>query len=176
MNKIIFVLILAVVLAAAGCSKSSEESPNAAANNVVSPEVQPDGTTMMIAEGQNGLKSEVKTFPTGIIIQVTRVSKPDGTRTATVRLRNGYSTDLQDRADIDRAIEMTSDELVAAVKKVPGAAEYATAAPTPTSNAAPESKPEVKKDEKPAPTKVLNEGSPSSPTDKSKPKPSPKKP
>ena len=154
-----------------GCGgKPSTESANAAANNSVDPTVLADGTTLMVVESPSGIKSEVKTYPTGAVIQLTRVTRPDGRRDATVKMRNGYTVDLQDRDDIDRAIEMSSEGLVAAVKKIPGAAEYATApASTPTVTTPQETKPEVKKEEKPVPMKVINEGKPSKPTDKPKP-------
>ncbi len=181
MKRVILVFILAVAAGAFGCSeKPSAESANtnAAANNSVNPEIRADGSTLMVAEGNNGIKSEIKTFPTGAIIQVSRASWPDGRRVATVKMRNGYSVDLQDRADIDRAIEMSSDEVIAAVSKIPGAAEAAaaSAAPAPTVTKPQETKPEVKKGEKPVPVKVLNEGVPATPGDKTKPKPTKKRP
>jgi hypothetical protein len=172
MKTVILIFIIAVVGLAAGCSeKPSSESANTNAALSSSPEteVKPDGTTLMVNESKSGIKSEIKTFPEGALLQVVRVSWPDGRRVATIKMRNNYSVDLQDKNDIDRAIEMSGDELIAAVKKIPGAVEYATAPPTPTVTKPQETKAEVKKEEKPVPVKVINEGGPSKPTDKSKP-------
>ena len=175
MKRVMFVFIIAALTFAAACSDKSSVESEAAASKSAEPVMQPDGTTLMVAETDSGIKSELKTFPNGVLIQVARVTRPDGRRIATVKLRNGYTVDLQDLYDIDRAIEMSSDELVAAVKKIPGAAAYADAPPPPV-NTPEEPKPEVKKVEKPQPMKVLNEGKPSKPTDKTKPAISKKRP
>jgi hypothetical protein len=171
MKKVILIFILASLALAVGCSgKPEAETANAsaAASSAAEPEVQPDGTTLMVNESKNGIKSEIKMFPEGALLQVVRASWPDGRRVATVKMRNGYSVDLQDKTDIDRALEMSGDELVAAVNKIPGAAAYTAAPPAPPVTKAQETKPEVKKEEKPVPVKVINEGAPSKPTDKSK--------
>ncbi len=173
MKKVILIFILASLALAVGCNgKPEAESANAsaAASSAAEPVVQPDGTTLMVNESKSGIKSEIKMFPEGALLQVVRASWPDGRRVATVKMRNGYSVDLQDKTDIDRALEMSGDELVAAVNKIPGAAAYTAAppAPAPTVTKAQETKPEVRKEEKPVPAKVINEGAPSKPTDKSK--------
>jgi hypothetical protein len=172
MKKVILIFIITSLALAVGCSGKPEAesaSANAAASSAAEPEIQADGSILLVNESKSGIKSEIKTFPEGVLLQVVRASWPDGRRVATVKMRNGYSVDLQDRNDIERAIEMSGDELVTAVKKIPGAAEYATTPTAPTVTKPQEAKPEVKKGEKPVPAKVINEGEPSKPTDKSKP-------
>ena len=170
MKRIILAFIIASLAVAAGCSGKSSTGSEAAASSGVEPVVQADGSTLMVVETEVGIKSEVKTFPGGIFAQVSRTTRPDGRRNAAVKLRNGYAVELQDRNDIDRAIEMSNDELLAALKKIPGAAEYATAPPPPPAvTTPPETAPAVKKEEKPQPAKVLNEGTPSKAGNKTKP-------
>src|SRR5215208_4924344 len=110
MKKFILLFIIASLALAVGCSgKPEADSANAAAAASATPEteIKPDGTTLLVNESKSGIKSEIKTFPEGALLQVVRASWPDGRRVATVKMRNGYSVDLQDKNDIERAIEMS---------------------------------------------------------------------
>lgn len=126
MKTAIFILLIAIAIVAAGCAKEpAKDEASSTPNYTAQDTPQADGSTLSVTEA-NGVKSEVRTFPQGDVIQVSRATRPDGRRHATVKMRDGRSADLQDRSDIDRIIEMTSAEIAAAALKV-----LAASAPAP---------------------------------------------
>ncbi|MEW6125427.1 MAG: hypothetical protein AB1757_00065 [Acidobacteriota bacterium] len=169
MKRAIFIFMIAALITAAACAKKPGEE-TAPTYKSAEPEVRQDGSTMMVAESETGIKSEVKTFPASSdVAQVTRASWPDGRRSVTIVMRSGLTVDLRDQEDIDRALEMSAEELSAAVKKLGDGvgtmtAPVVAASPSATSQE-PEPKPEAKKAENPEPLKVHNEN-PAKPKDK----------
>ena len=82
---------------------------------------QSDGSTLTTTEA-NGIKSEVRFFPKGDVVQVSRASRPDGRRFVSVKFRDGRTADLRELADIDRAIEVSNEEIAAMALKALGVA------------------------------------------------------
>lgn len=129
MKTAILFLLLALTILAAGCAKQPNSGSGSSTPNYAATETPQTDGSIITASEENGIKSEVRFFPEGDIAQVSRVSRPDGRRYATVKFRDGRSTDLQEAADIERVMEASSAELAAAAAKHLPASETPVPAP-----------------------------------------------
>ena len=123
MKKAILFLSIALLLVFAGCAKDpGKEAANANASTygVPLPVDQEDGSTITTATAPNGLKSEVRHFPQGVLIQISRATWPDGKRAATVRFRDGRTVDLQDAADTEQVMTASGEAIAAIALKIMG--------------------------------------------------------
>jgi hypothetical protein len=124
MKKAILFLSIALMLVLAGCAKDPDKgaaNSNAALFEAPVPVDQADGSNITTTTAPNGIKSEVRSFPQGQLIQISRASWPDGRQAATVRFRDGRTVDLQDTADIEQVMTASSDTIVAIALKKMGA-------------------------------------------------------
>ena len=137
MKKAVLFFALLSLTMLAGCakdptkdnaSKTASSTPYATAQ----PTAQPDGSTVTVSESDNGIKSEVRFFPKGDVAQVSRASWPDGRRAVTVIFRDGNTVALQERADIDQAIEASNEAIAAIAKKALAGGVSAKTAPVTT--------------------------------------------
>lgn len=102
-------LSLALAVGASGCATDREGSVSATLESK-----QADGSTVAVSTAPDNTKTEVRTFETGEIARVTRVTRPDGTRTATVEYRDGRKVELEDESAIEQAMEATGDAIAEA--------------------------------------------------------------
>ena len=119
MKAACILVLLALTALAAGCGKESSKEADPATTNLPVETKQDDGSTLTVREAK-GLKTEVRMFADGEVRQVTRGSRPNGRRTASIVLQDGRTVDLRDPADIDRAIEASSAEVTAFARKALG--------------------------------------------------------
>jgi hypothetical protein len=133
MKKAILLVPIALMLGFAGCAKnpSRDANTNATAYQAAEPVTQEDGSSILTSTSPNGIKSEVRYFPTGEVIQVSRATWPEGRRVATVKLRDGHSVDLLDPADTDQVITASNETIAAIARKALGI----TSAPAKSANA-----------------------------------------
>jgi hypothetical protein len=123
MKHAILFLSIALVLVFAGCAKEPAKETagsNVAAYETPTPVDQADGSTITTATAPNGTKSEVRAFPQGILIQISRATWPDGRRVATVRFRDGRAVDLQNAADTEQVMTASSETIAAIALKTAG--------------------------------------------------------
>ena len=156
MKKAVLCFALASVSMLAGCAKDpsggyGSKSDSSAPYATAQPTAQADGSTLTVSETDNGIKSEVRYFQKGEVAQVSRATWPDGRRSATVILRDGSTVTLQDRADIDQAIEAPVETIVAAAKKVMAATGGAKTMPVASTEEVTKAQAEKKVDEKAKP-------------------------
>jgi hypothetical protein len=123
MKKAILFLSLALMLLFAGCAKEpGKETANSNAGYEVPVAVeQADGSNITTSIAPNGIKSEVRAFPQGPLIQISRATWPDGRRAATVRFRDGRTVDLQDAADTEQVMTASSETISSIALKIMGA-------------------------------------------------------
>ena len=76
-----------------------------------------DGSKVATTTAADGTRTEVRTFPSGDVSRVTRITPPGGKPKVIVDLRNGKRTEFEDQSDIDRAMEATGDAIAAAARK-----------------------------------------------------------
>jgi hypothetical protein len=141
MKKAILFLSIALMVCVAGCAKKPENetaNSNTASFQAPEPVDQGDGSNIMTTTAPNGIKSEVRTFLQGTLIQISRASWPDGRQAATVRFRDGRAVDLKEAADIEQAMTASSETMVAIAFKTAGVTNPQTVATN--SNAAPPEK------------------------------------
>lgn len=121
MKKAILFLSIALLLVFAGCAKEPGKeaaNSNTAIFEAPAPVDQADGSNITTNES-NGIKSEVRSFPQGVLIQISRASWPDGRQAASVRFRDGRTVDLQDAAEVEQVMTASSETIVAmALKKM----------------------------------------------------------
>jgi hypothetical protein len=122
MKKAILLFMIALLLGLAGCAKNPSQSANANATAYQSaePVTQQDGSTITTSVSPNGIKSEVRYFPTGEVVQVSRATWPEGRRIATVKFRDGRTVDLQDVADSDQVMTAANEAIATIALKVMG--------------------------------------------------------
>ena len=118
--------MIALGLATTGCSKSQTENPNQNANT--SQTVQSGDATITTTSPPTapGYKVEEKTFPTGEV--VTRVTRPNSKPEVFVQQKGNESrttVPITDPNQIERAMEMTVEEVREVIAKAPGAAQEA---------------------------------------------------
>jgi hypothetical protein len=123
MKKAILFFTLAGLAAFAGCAKnpSPEANANASHYEAAEPVTQADGSSILSSTSPSGIKSEVRYFPTGEVVQVSRASWPEGRRVATVKFRDGHSVDLTDPADNDQVMTASNEAIAAIARKAMGA-------------------------------------------------------
>lgn len=142
MKKAIIFLFIALPLMVAGCAKNPG-SPTANSNtgtyNAPEPVDQADGSTITTTSAPNGIKSEVRFFQQGVLIQISRATWPDGRQAATVRFRDGRAVDLKEAADIEQSMTASSETMAAIALKTAG-----VPAPANPSDKASAAKPEKK--------------------------------
>jgi hypothetical protein len=131
MKKAILFLSIVLMVSVAGCAKKPENettNSNTAIFQAPEPVDQADGSNVTTTTAPNGIKSEVRSFPQGALIQISRASWPDGRQAATVRFRDGRTVDLKEAADIEQAMTASSETIVAIALKTAGVANTQTAA------------------------------------------------
>jgi hypothetical protein len=123
MKKAILFCSIIVMLIFGGCAKNPAKDANTNAAPYVSaePVTQEDGSMIMTSTSPNGIKSEVRYFPTGEVAQVSRATWPEGRRVATVRFRDGRTVDLPDPAENDQVMTAPNEAIAALAIKVMGA-------------------------------------------------------
>jgi hypothetical protein len=113
--KILSTLCLTAVLAApalglpAGGQQSHDQSAQSmkkSDGSVVSTTIAPDGT-----------KTEVRSFETGDIVRITRTTRSSGERAVMVEYRDGRTAKLEDKNDIEQAMDATADTIMMAANK-----------------------------------------------------------
>jgi hypothetical protein len=100
----------------AGCARDPGKeaaNSNAALYEAPVPVAQADGSDITTTIAPNGTKAEVRSFPQGQLIQISRASWPDGRQAATVKFRDGRTVDLQDTAEIEQVMTASSDTIAA---------------------------------------------------------------
>jgi hypothetical protein len=123
MKQAILFLFIGSLLLLAGCAKnpnSQTTNANAAPYQAPEPVAQTDGSDITTTSAPNGIKSEVRSFPQGALIQISRATWPDGRQAATVRFRDGRAVDLKEAADIEQAMTASSETMVAIALKTAG--------------------------------------------------------
>jgi len=76
-----------------------------------------DGSTVSVSTEPDGSKREERAFKSGEVTRVSRVTHPNGTRTATVEMRDGRRAELKDQNEVDKALEASTEWLVTAANK-----------------------------------------------------------
>ena len=79
--------------------------------------VEKDDSTIVTSTAADKTKTEVRTFKSGEVARVTRVTRADGERTATVEFRDGRKVELEDDSAIERAMEDTASAIADAGNK-----------------------------------------------------------
>jgi len=115
MKRRLLFLIFALAIVSFGCSSDSKDSGTIKPATEVEKE---DGSIVAVGTGQNGIKSESRTFPTGDVSRATRITYPDGKRRAVVEFREGgRSIELKEQSDIDTLMEASVDNIKDAATK-----------------------------------------------------------
>jgi hypothetical protein len=119
MRTTLAVFLVAIVTVFSGCRGGSEQ---ANANSQPAPVQKDDGSVVTVSELQHGAKLEMRTFASGEIEKVERISRPNGTRQALVYFRDNPSgtKGLTDPNDIERVMEASPDEIKQAVARASG--------------------------------------------------------
>jgi len=145
MKKAFLFLFIALMVCIAGCAKNpgnETTNSNTAIFQAPEPVDQADGSNITTTTAPNGIKSEVRSFPQGALIQISRATWPDGRQAATVRFRDGRAVDLKDSADIEQTMTASSETIVAIALKTAGVAN------TPVTAANSNTTPSAKADKK----------------------------
>jgi len=115
MKRRLLFLIFALAIVTFGCSTDNKDS------GTIKPAVEvakEDGSTVAVSTGQNGIKSESRTFPTGDISRATRITYPDGKRRALVEFREGgRSIELKEQNDVDTLMDASADSIKSVATK-----------------------------------------------------------
>ncbi len=115
MKRRLLFLVFALALATFGCSRDNKD------NGAIKPAVEvekEDGSIVAVSTGQNGIKSESRSFPSGEISRATRITYPDGKQRALVEYREGgRSLELKEKSDIDSLMEASADSIKDAAAK-----------------------------------------------------------
>ena len=122
----LLIAMIALGLATNGCSRSQTENVNQNANT--SQTVQSGDATITTTSPPTapGYKVEEKTFPTGEV--VTRVTRPNSKTEVFVHQKGNESkttVPITDQNQIERAMEMTVEEVRDVISKAPGAVQEA---------------------------------------------------
>jgi hypothetical protein len=153
-KAVLFFALLSLTMLA-GCAKDpTKENASKTASTpyaTAQPTEQADGSTLTVSETDNGIKSEVRFFPKGDVAQVSRATWPDGRRAVAVIFRDGTTVALQERADIDQAIEASNEAIAAIAKKAMAVGGSAKTAPVTTPEDVAKAQGEKKTDEKAKP-------------------------
>lgn len=115
MKRRMLFLIFAFSIVMFGCSTDNKDSGAAKPPAEVPKE---DGSTVVVNTGQGGIKTEARTFPSGDISRVTRITYPDGRQRALVEYREGgRSVELKEKSEIDSLMEASADSIKTAATK-----------------------------------------------------------
>ncbi len=154
MQKAVLCFAIVSLSMMAGCAKdpAKEKASNTAPYVSAQPVEQADGSTLTVSESENGIRSEVRYFQQGEIAQVSRATWPDGRRAASVIFRDGNTVSLQERSDIDQAIEVSNEAIAATAKKVMAVTGGTKTAPVATAEEVAKAQTEAKTNEKAKPT------------------------
>ena len=115
MKRRLMFLIFALAVVSFGCSGDGKESSGLKPAAEVQKE---DGSIVAVSTGQNGIKSESRTFPTGDVSRATRISYPDGRRRGLVEFREGgRSVELKEQNDVENLMEASADSIKNAATK-----------------------------------------------------------
>jgi hypothetical protein len=111
---ILLILALGVMTGACANNDSGYSTQTAQSAKEVEKE---DGSTVAVSTAPDGTKTEVRRFKSGDVARVTRTTPRGGESTATVEFSDGRKVELEDKSDIERAMDATSDAIVAAANK-----------------------------------------------------------
>ncbi|HEX8090167.1 MAG TPA: hypothetical protein VF762_15005, partial [Blastocatellia bacterium] len=76
-----------------------------------------DGSVVVVSTSPNGIRTEARSFPSGDVARVTRITATNGRRRALVEFRDARSAEMKDENEIDRVIEAPADTVRAAAIK-----------------------------------------------------------
>ena len=76
-----------------------------------------DGSIVATSQLQDGTKTEVRSFETGEVARVTRMTSPGGERTATVEFRDDRKVEMEDESFVEQAMDATGDAIAVAANK-----------------------------------------------------------
>ncbi|MFP5262264.1 MAG: hypothetical protein ACLGJB_10205 [Blastocatellia bacterium] len=105
------------MLGAVGCSCGSRGGANANVARSEKEVEKEDGSVVVVSTSPNGTRTEARTFPSGDVSRVTRITATNGRRRALVEFRDGRSAEVKDENEIDRVIEASADTVRAAAAK-----------------------------------------------------------
>lgn len=114
MKLTLLFLICVLTFGAAGCSSNSSDSVNASLPKSEKDVEKEDGSTVSVSTAPNGTKTEARTFPSGDVARVTRITSPNGRRRALVEFRDTRVIEMRDGNEVDRVIEASADTVRAA--------------------------------------------------------------
>jgi hypothetical protein len=107
----VLIFVSAFAFAAMGCDqRSASENTNSSPQSAREVEKE-DGSTVAVTDAPDGTKTEVRSFKTGEVARVTRTTRPGGSRSATVEMRDGRRVELEDEGDIERAMDASADAI-----------------------------------------------------------------
>jgi hypothetical protein len=113
MKLSILSLTCAIIAGAMGCSSD----PRANLPKVERQEEKDDGSTVVVSASSNGTRTEARTFPSGDVARVTRITTPNGHRRAIAEFRDTTTVEIKDGNEVDRVIEATADAVKSAAVK-----------------------------------------------------------
>ena len=108
----LFLSVMALSLLVINCSTEAPRNANAASGTVEKPD-----STIVTSTASDGTKSEVRTFKSGDVASVTRVTRTGGQRTATVEFRDGRKVEIKDDSAIERAMDDTTEVVAKTANK-----------------------------------------------------------
>src|SRR5215216_445270 len=113
----------AIVFAAMGCSSD----PHANLPKTEKEIVKEDGSTVVVSASPNGTRTEARSFPSGDVARVTRITTPNKHRRAIVEFRDTSTVEIKDGNEVDRVIEAPADAVQSAAVKARDAMKSAGA-------------------------------------------------
>lgn len=108
MKYTLLTVIFALALAAFGCADGNKDLRATKSDQSA---VKQDGSTVVVSTEPGGIKSEVRTFPSGEVARVTRITRPDGSQKAVVEFRDGRTTELSEKSDIDSLMDASAESI-----------------------------------------------------------------
>jgi hypothetical protein len=111
--KFLFIgYVMALSLLIISCANDNSRNANDGTGTV-----EKADSTIVTATAADGTKTEVRTFKSGEVARVTRVTRSGGTRSATVEYRDGRKVELKDDGAIERVMEDTVSVIAEAGNK-----------------------------------------------------------
>lgn len=117
MKPSLFFLVCALMLGAMGCSCGVRGGGNANIARSEKEVEKEDGSVVVVSTSPNGIRTEARTFPSGDVSRVTRITATNGRRRGLVEFRDGRSAEIKDENEIDRVIEASANTVGAAAIK-----------------------------------------------------------
>jgi hypothetical protein len=115
MKKVLstFCLVAALAVGAMGLPTDQTQSQDQPSQSMK----KSDGSIVSTTVAQDGTKTEVRTFETGDIARITRTTSSNGERMVMVEYRDGRTAQLEDKNDIEQAMDATADAIKMAADK-----------------------------------------------------------